>query len=247
MIYFHTVDRLPSRGLGTMKDVKTKKLAVVATAALVTVRANKLKKQQISGFIPAKQLVNSNQETITGPPVGPVEHRKLSSPQRTKGTLSHTQNAIGVRSKRASVCIQSQSDSSKKLMDLTKNVDVVARKPAQRKKKAECKLVKPEVPIEEPFRDESLAASGPQDETFGFPLDYTTQGEITSHLQRSPIEEKSTYLTYPPLPTEQEVYSVDQQEHKTTKMGKLNLQNEILYHRTQIMIYFRMGFVNKHK
>lgn len=210
-----------------MKDVRTKKLAVVATAALVTVRANQLKKKQISGFIPAKQHVNSNQDTITGPPVGPVEHLKLSSLQRIKSRLSHTQKAIGVDSKWASVCLQSQNDSSKKLMDLTKDVAVMARKPVQRKIIKECKLVKPEVPTEKPVLDESLAAWGPQDETFTFlvnPLDSMKKHEITSHLQGPPIttgsEEKSVCLIYPPLPTEQEVYSVDQQEHKTTRTGR---------------------------
>ncbi|XP_048109040.1 calcium-binding tyrosine phosphorylation-regulated protein-like isoform X1 [Alosa alosa] len=207
------VDRLPNRGLGTMKDVKTKKLAAVATAALFTVHAHQLKSQQISGTIPAK-LKNDDkeqsvsiQEILSEPPAAPVEHQSLYSPPRIKHKAP----------------MPPKDSRLKKGVDLTQEVSAgaapesseqeagVATKPLARKKKDKCKLVKPEVPTDEPDLDVSLVIN------LVNPLESLTQEETThlTHLSGPPVstgpEAKTSHLVYPPVPAEEEVVATVQQ------------------------------------
>ncbi|XP_062412667.1 calcium-binding tyrosine phosphorylation-regulated protein-like [Sardina pilchardus] len=195
------VDRLPNRGLGTMKDVRTKKFATVATTALLSVHAHQLKTQQISGQLRNEKMPSDNdkeqsvkkQETLSAP----VKHISLASPPRIK--------PMRPSDRRLKKGVDLPQEASAGAAEQDGGVDT---KPLPRKKKDKSKLVMPDVPTDEPDLDVCLVTD------LVDPLEFLTQEE-TSHLSGPPVstgsEEKKSHLVYPPLSAEEEVYSAEQQ------------------------------------
>ena len=205
------MDRLPRCGLGTMKDVRAKKLASVATAALFTVRAHTMVK--ISGSIPVKSP-DDDGESLPGP----LGHGE--------GKVPRTNNIVAViHTKWVSKRLRPLNETA-----LTQEVAAgAATKPLPSKKKVECKLVRPAVLTEEPEIDSldvCLTASGPQEETLVL---VNPEERITSHLACTSVS--TSGLVYPPLPTEQEIYSAEQEMTHYLSRHHLSLTEPVSQHR----------------
>ncbi|XP_063056173.1 uncharacterized protein LOC134450254 [Engraulis encrasicolus] len=183
------VDRLPVRGLGTMKNVTGKKPPLVATAALSIVRTQKMQEKSL------RAQAAADKRGSLGPNVK-VRITTLQKAERLKSTKDRMRR--GMERVRESITGQTEQNIG---------AEVFRKKMKVKKKKKKSKLVKPAVPCEEPeTKEECLSVLESHDDTPVALLDdkdtHERKDSATSLPALIDLEPEHSRLVYPPLPDE---------------------------------------------